>query len=254
MGETMPLISLSYDLQDEELAVRLTEKLRAIGVTVLAEPGADRDRPAIERADGAAARAKAADLVAVLAGSDKTSMAEAMRALRAAAAYNRRVAAARLDPDVSLEASARLGADQRASGDDASAPVFRTFDLFESAGRSYDADEAPAAEGFVYDDDRIEAFVDHLLRAADLGQKERVAAEPDYDDDDVDGYGFPRSPAAMLSRWRLVEPQGDIAELENFLADYSDDRYFAIRAADAIRAARRRAAAPAASAAPSATM
>lgn len=228
----MASICLCYDERDEALASRVASMMRARGAAILAEPAVDRERPDIERADGVAARAKASDLVAVIAGSDEASDAQAERALRAAAAYGRRAAIARLDPGVAFGGAA--------DGAEARSGAAQSFDFYFGGDRGQGGVRGAPYGDAQYDEAQVSAFVEHALRAAELGEKERAVRIAGPSREAEDGFGFPRTPAAMLARWRLIEPKGDQAELESFLADYADDPYFAVRAAGAIRAVRRR--------------
>lgn len=241
MGEQMPLICLSYDPRDDALATRLADALRGRGATVLSEPAVDLERSDLERADGVAARAKASDLVVTLAGADEESQAQAQRALRAATAYRRRLMVGLLEPEASLDAIAWAPArDTEELDRNASPRAPRSFDLF--AKDLSDKDGSARYGGYGFDEVAIDKFIEEAERAAKLGAEERASRFVDAEDGEIDGFGFPRTPAAMLARWRLVEPHGRLEELESFLSDYSDDPYFAVRAAGAVRAARRRAA------------
>lgn len=249
----MPLIALIYAPQDEGLAAAIAGKLQAAGADVLSEPEPDAALSQARRADGVAARVKSADIAAILGAEGRESRMLARYALRAAFFYDRRVAAARLDPQIDYDVWAREPGMRMATPfaeneDGAAAKVFDVADLRAAPVKS-DADDAagdaaaaPAKSSGppTLSEAAIEAYVAGVMAGAEAGKRERPARPAPFDEEAADALGFPRSPEAMLARWRLIEPWEDLAALESFAADYADDPYFSARAGEEIRRLKRR--------------
>lgn len=270
-GETMPLICLCYARGDQAIAAQVAGKLKAAaGVVLLSEAEVEDRLPDIERADGVAARVKAADLVAVIASDQPESLAHARHAIRAALFYDRRVAPARMDPTVRFEALARspelrLGTAFADDPDGAAAKVFAVSDLRPLDAPDPDRDENGSASPAVGETDAITAggggsaasssaplgapqlstsalahYVDQAVAEARRGAAAKPGAPIPFDDAQVDALGFPKSPASMLARWRLASRSGDVTAIDAFAADYADDPYFSHRALSHLAALRRR--------------
>lgn len=250
----MPLISLCYAWRDQAVAAEVAGRLRAAGAQIVAEAEAEQLLTPRQRGDGAAARAKLADVVAVIASDTPEGRGQARRAVRAALFYEKRIAPARLDPGVDFEAIARDPATRAGSPydeeqDAAAAKVFAVADLRPARAADPDREEEAEEEARrgppALSEAALSAYVAAILRQAEAAAKERPAPPADFDEAEMDDAGFPKTPAAMLARWRLVEASREVRDVEDFLIDYADEPYFSLRAAQEIserRAAGRRAA------------
>lgn len=252
-GEAMPLICLCYAWRDQAVAAEVAGRLRAAGAEIVAEAEAEQRLTPRQRGDGVAARAKSADMVAVIASDTPEGRAQARRAVRAALFYEKRIVPARLDPSVDFEAIARdpglrAGSPFENQSDAAAAKVFAVVDLRPAPAidldREEEAEKAAPSGPPALSDAAMEAYVAAVTRAAAAAVAERPGPLDDFDENTTDSAGFPKTPAAMLARWRLVEASRDLIDVEDFLIDYADDPYFSRRAAEEIaerRAAARRA-------------
>ncbi|MEM9726722.1 MAG: hypothetical protein AAF909_14860, partial [Pseudomonadota bacterium] len=236
----MPLISLTYGREDATAAEQVAGALRMRGVTVREEPLGERGDLGIDRADGLAARSRGADALAVIASDADDSFAQAQRALRIALIYGKPLSLARLDPEVDFEALSR--APETRSGtpfarreSDAAARMQDVTDLWSRAAK--DEDDAPMIGPRAVSPAAVARFVDATMAAASENAGAARAAQADLAAGGVLAWDQVE-PEALLERWRSVEPGDDPAALESFLADHSDDPYFAMRAAERLNAVR----------------
>ncbi|MCI4665458.1 MAG: hypothetical protein MRY74_12115 [Neomegalonema sp.] len=209
---------------DRAAATEISEALDDAGVRTATRPVRG-DRYEIE---ALAARMKSSDVAVPLLSHAAAASREFRRDLHLALLYDRPLIAGRLD--------------------DANAPDALAADADVLMGTAY-ADKGEALSEKLQSASYIGITPEHEISAplsarvrplVERVRKEIAVAASSLRDTEEDALGFPKSPEAMLARWRLIEPSGSIEDFHSFHEDYQDDPYFGPLAAEMLGALERK--------------